>query len=204
VRDLARVCRAITLRDEASASILHGLTSELPRSEVTADPVWRLRPVDGKDRSAFLERAGVPAGPWLGVAVRNWTVGVDQEAWERELVAGIRGFAGPLGLGVLFLPFQQAKTPLQDDVGLAKRLAGGLDGLKTHVIAQPCSPEEWGGAIGACDLLLGMRLHSIVFACMTGTPAAALDYDPKVELHRSLLDPPLPSVKLAGLTAAGI
>ena len=48
--------------------------------------------------------------------------------------------------------------------------------------------------------LLGMRLHSIVFACMTGTPVAALDYDPKVELHRSLLDPPLPSVKLAGLT----
>ena len=204
VRDLARAARAITLRDGASAALLEELSSEMPRPDVTADPVWRLDPLEGAARAKFLERAGVPSGPWLGVAVRNWSVGVDQESWERELVAGVREFASPRGLGVLFLPFQQAKTPLQDDVGLSRRLAARLEGSKTYVLAEPCSPEDLGGAIGACDVLLGMRLHSIVFACMTGTPAAALDYDPKVELHRSMLEPPLPSVKLARLTAASL
>src|SRR5215471_10104550 len=204
VRDLARSARAITVRDEASARMLDGLSSESPRAEVTADPVWRLDPIEGDARAAFLKRSGVPDGPWLGVAIRNWTVGVDQQAWERELADGLRRFGASRGLGVLFLPFQQAKTPLQDDVGLAEGIASRITGIKTHVLAEPCAPEEIAGAIGACDLLLGMRLHSIVFACMTGTPVAALDYDPKVELHRTLLDPPLPSVKLAGLTSAGL
>jgi polysaccharide pyruvyl transferase CsaB len=173
VRDLARASRAITLRDGASAEILAGLSAEMPRPEVTADPVWRLDPIEGAARAEFLKRSGVPAGPWLGVAVRNWNVGVDQEAWERELVAGVREFVSPRGLGVLFLPFQQAETPLQDDVGLARRIASRMPELKSHVLADPCTPEELGGAIGACDLLLGMRLHSVLFACMTGNARTA-------------------------------
>ena len=33
--------------------------------------------------------------------------------------------------------------------------------------------------LGACELLVGMRLHSILFACMTGTPFVALGSTPR-------------------------
>ncbi len=204
VRDLARAARTITVRDEASARLLADLASDVPPPELTADPVWLLNPLKGQARADFLERSGIPAGPWLGVSVRNWNIGVDQARWEHELVAGLDAFARPRGLGVLFLPFQYATTPLQDDVGLSRRLAARLSGLPTQVLDRVSTPEEIGGAIAGCELLLGMRLHSVLFACMSGTPAVALDYDPKVAQHAALLDPPLPSIRLAEMTGAGL
>ncbi|HSF39828.1 MAG TPA: glycosyltransferase, partial [Thermoanaerobaculia bacterium] len=60
-------------------------------------------------------------------------------------------------------------------------------------------PEELAGVLGSCEIVAGMRLHSLVFACMTGVPFVALDYDPKVRLHARLLDPPPPVLPIAEL-----
>jgi polysaccharide pyruvyl transferase CsaB len=200
-RDVALAASGITVRDTASAEILRDLAGADLGVEVTADPVWRLIPAEGERLARLLEEAGLAGRRWLGVAVRNWNVGVDQARWEEELLAGIAPFAAEHGLGVLFLPFQHARTGLQNDLDLARRLRDRLHGVPAAVLERPCPPEELAGALGACELLVGMRLHSILFACMTGTPFVALDYDPKVPLHARLLDPAPPVLPIGDLAA---
>lgn len=41
--------------------------------------------------------------------------------------------------------------------------------------------EEFLSIIGNFDLLIGMRLHALVFAAVMQTPLLAISYDPKVD-----------------------
>ncbi|MCL2548856.1 MAG: polysaccharide pyruvyl transferase family protein, partial [Symbiobacteriaceae bacterium] len=43
------------------------------------------------------------------------------------------------------------------------------------------SVEQVIAAIGELDLLIGVRLHALVFAAIATTPAIAISYDPKVD-----------------------
>ena len=208
VRQVASSARALTVRDSQSAAMLEELGC--PPAEVTADPVWRLVRAERAASEALLAESGLNGGPWLGVAVRNWNavrnwkIDADQELWEEQLLEGVASFARAHRLGVLFIPFQHASTGLQDDVGLGRRLAARLTGLRTGVLERPASPEEVAGVIGSCSLLVAMRLHSLIFACMTGTPFVALDYDPKIALHAGLLEPAPSVIPLRELTGQGL
>jgi polysaccharide pyruvyl transferase CsaB len=42
-------------------------------------------------------------------------------------------------------------------------------------------PAEVLGLIGKCDLVVGMRLHSLVFAASRGIPFVPVSYDPKID-----------------------
>ena len=42
------------------------------------------------------------------------------------------------------------------------------------------NPEEIIGIISRLDLLIGMRLHSLVFAAVAAVPMVGLEYDPKI------------------------
>jgi polysaccharide pyruvyl transferase CsaB len=200
-RDAAQTAAAIAVRDSASADLLRELAGEGLPVEVTADPVWQLVPASGERLAALLAETGLAGRRFLGVAVRNWNVGVDQARWEEQLVAGIEPFAAERGLDVLFLPFQHARTGLQNDLDLARGLSLRLQRVKGEVLERPVSPEELAGILGSCEIVAGMRLHSLVFACMTGVPFVALDYDPKVRLHARLLDPAPPVLPIAELAA---
>ncbi|HSF40187.1 MAG TPA: glycosyltransferase, partial [Thermoanaerobaculia bacterium] len=200
-RDAAATAAAITVRDTASADLLRQLAGDALPIEVTADPVWQLVPASGDRLAALLEETGLAGRRFLGVAVRNWNVGVDQARWEEQLLAGIEPFAAERGLEILFLPFQHARTGLQNDLDLARGLAARLRRVRGEVLERPIAPEELAGVLGSCEIVAGMRLHSLVFACMTGVPFVALDYDPKVRLHARLLDPPPPVLAIAELQA---
>jgi polysaccharide pyruvyl transferase WcaK-like protein len=53
--------------------------------------------------------------------------------------------------------------------------------------------------IGHLRLLIGMRLHALIFAAIRGVPFVALTYDPKVSAFAREVGEPL--LDLAGLTA---
>ena len=110
---MALAAGGITVRDAASAEILRELAGADLGVEITADPVWRLVPAAGERLERLLAETGIAGGRWLGVAVHNWNVGVDQARWEEELLVGIAPFAAEHSLGVLFLPFQHARTGLR-------------------------------------------------------------------------------------------
>lgn len=202
VRDLASAAAAITVRDCESLEALAELGVRRTGIEVTADPVWALSPGEGPDLDRILEVEGIKDGRWLAVVVRNWPFAGEQEIWERELIEGVGRVARARDLGVLFVPFQHSPYPLQDDAALAQRLAATDAGFVAKVAqADGYTPKGIAGLLGACDAVVAMRFHALVFAAMTGTPAVALAYDPKVSHLASLMAPTVPCLRLESLAS---
>ncbi len=201
VRAVSRVASYISVRDRASGRILEELGVEAGRVRVAADPAWLVEPAGGDEVGEILRGAGHGGGDWIAVALRNWDVECSQEQWETGITRALRTLSLRHGLGIVFLPFQHLAARLQDDVGLAERLAEHLRDLPVAVIREPLTPSRAMGVIGGASLLVGMRYHAVLFAAARGTPTVALAYDPKVSLLVEELGGVAEVLGLAGLEA---
>ena len=67
-----------------------------------------------------------------------------------------------------------------DDIDAAEQVMK-LMKYPAHILLRRCSPSEMLDVISAFDGVVGMRLHSLMFASMAGIPSLGLSYDPKVE-----------------------
>jgi polysaccharide pyruvyl transferase CsaB len=171
--DLAKVA---TVRDAASADLLADIGVDVTRVETTADPAFALDIPTSESAWATLAELGLlNTRPILGVAPRPWTHGPSQETWLAELAAGIGAFADRENAQILLIPFH----PGYDDATIAS-LSQKLQPRVVHTLSGNLSAEQTAAIIGACDMLVGMRFHSILFAMLAATPAVAIAYDPKV------------------------
>jgi polysaccharide pyruvyl transferase CsaB len=183
VRGVADAAVHISVRDSESRDLV--VASGVPESRVlvTADPVFALD-VQGERHSAeeICRKAGVePRHPILGVALRPWAIGVDPAEWEAEVAAALEEFLRETNGTLLFAPFEKSPWTDKDDFEQAARIAAALPTKgRAAVIGEPLAPREMANVLSGCDAVLGMRLHSLVFAAMGGVPVTGLAYDPKV------------------------
>jgi polysaccharide pyruvyl transferase CsaB len=163
---LSRV-HAITVRDADSADLIRSLGVKGPaieQMEVTADPVFALPPqVTERVNKAASQR------PLVGVSLRPWP-GSEHilpplaEALAR-VPAGVRVQAWPL--------FRDEDLPQCEELA---RLLPDAD-----VIREPLQPREWMALAGWSNVVIGMRLHSLIFAAARAVPVLGISYDPKVD-----------------------
>ncbi len=184
VREVLSWADAITVRDTGSREVLRSAGFPEPeRVAVTADPVFRL-PVAPAGKHPGLDEALTPpvTRPLIGVAVRNWPGYPPADQWLPELAQALQGVARRTGGTVLFLPLQAYPVhPPTDDVEAA-RAVGRLmrDARDVRVIERYLPPRQADALVGACDVLVAMRLHAAVLALRHGVPCISLAYDPKV------------------------
>ncbi len=182
-RAVADAAVHVSVRDDASRELLRAAGVPEARITVTTDPAFALEPAaDAPSPADLCRAAGVePRGPILGVALRPWSLGVEQAAWESEVAAALQGFLDETGGTVLFVPFEKSPWTGKDDFEQAARIAAALPARdRAAVLGEPRPPREVAAILSGCDLALGMRLHSLVFAAMGGVPVVGLSYDPKV------------------------
>ena len=183
VRAAADTAVHLSVRDEASRALLAEIGVPAARILVSADPAFALEiPARAPAPAATCRELGIePRGPIVGVSLRPWSIGVDQAAWEARVVAALDQFLGRNEATILFVPLEKSPWTDQDDFAQAERLSAGLARRdRAAVLNRPLAPEETAGLLGACDLVLGMRLHALVFAARGGVPCVGLAYDPKV------------------------
>ncbi len=187
-REMVKVAHSladkITVRDVESKSSLEELGIESNRIEVTADPAFSMRPVDEGRARRILSEHGIDCSrPVIAVTARPWDYEITQSDWERSLAEPISELAHSKQAQILLIPFHKGYDdgPL---LRIREQLTASevfvLGNVPGNVLGNQYAPNEIAGVIGACDLLIGMRLHSILFAILTATPAIALAYDPKV------------------------
>lgn len=193
---------AASVRDRPSLELLWRLGVEVDRVSLAADPAYGLA-ADRATAAAVLERAGVDRQkPILGVCLRSWGREDQAPAWHAAVASALDGLIQTDGFVPVFIPFQRSSTEglLDDRRAIAGVRSRMVEKEATTVIPGEHAPEVVSGLVAHCDLLLGMRLHALIFAAQHGIAAAGLAYDPKVEHHMSALGAPELALDLERLT----
>lgn len=167
----------ITVRDAQSTELLAEMgipdkSGQAGQVKVTADPTFTLDPCPEDESLRLLDQVGLSAeDDIIVVSLRRL-----------DYLPGIPDF-GPDAIAALAAKELPAKLLLigmqsPDDLVMAKEI-----GEKTGVAYQheAWTPEQLLGVISRCRLVVGMRLHSLIFAAAAGVPSLGISYDPKVE-----------------------
>jgi len=179
VRELVELATFVSVRDRASLALLTACGVDASRIHAGGDLALLdlLRPA-GQER----QRDESGTRPLLGVALRHWSIGLDQGLWEREVARALDTYVEATGGELLFVPFQDGPDELHDDRRVASSVRSRMKrGTSARILSEGLGFLGVNDALGGCDLVLGMRLHSLVAATRECVPAVALAYDPKIQ-----------------------
>ena len=166
------------VRDEESRKLLISIGVPASRIRIAPDPGLYLAPNRDFTFEIF-RKAGAKLGeqPVLGVCIREWGDG----KWKFEVAAALDKFLETQNARVIFIPFQKETDALEDDAAAAQGVLSQMRHQdRARILSTVHSPEIVKGLLSSCTLVVGMRLHSLIFAAGAGVPAVALAYDPKV------------------------
>ncbi len=172
IKLVANRVELITLRDGESAELLKSIGVYRPPVYITADPVFSLRPTEEEVRNAesYLAQLGLKKDQGIiGISIRPW------ETFSDRQIAELLDRAAELGYPLLFIPLQH---PV--DLEYSLRIKNLMKSPATVVESQ-FSSTGLMGIISHLRLMIGMRLHSLIFSACVGTPFEGISYDPKVE-----------------------
>lgn len=169
----------IVVRDEASKEFLLELGIPSEKVVVTADPVLSLKPVSlerGKEilrNEGFSRREGANL---VGFAVKEKKL--DSEFVE-ELKLAIETLVREKNCQVVLIPFffKEDMAVIEE---LERRLKSAGLGECVCAVKHKYLTDEMMSLIGSMDVLVGVRLHSLIHAAIMGVPMIGISYDPKV------------------------
>ncbi|SES10563.1 polysaccharide pyruvyl transferase CsaB [Gracilibacillus ureilyticus] len=167
----------ITVRDRDSQQLLTSLGLK-QETVIVPDPVFGL---DARTFSSKWVEDSDITGSFVTVSVRDWPS--DQPFKER--IAGCLDGLVRDGYSVVFVPFHG-----DEDYRSSNELVGLMD-EDAYVMSADIPMEEKIAVIRESSLLIGMRLHSLIFASIVYTPFVAVSYDPKVDSFAKLMDQPV-------------
>jgi len=169
---IERCVDAITLRDGDSLYELKAMGVCSPEILPAIDPALFIEDMDGEALDALLKSCGIEdREAYICFCLRPW------EGFPRaaELFAGAADYAFERhGMKSVFLSMNRG-----EDAALA-RSAAALCRHTPIILDKSLSAAEAAGLISRMNALVGMRLHSLVFAAKNAVPTAGISYDPKV------------------------
>lgn len=174
-RATAKVLRSvdgIVVRDERSANLLTEIGVPRDKVVITADPVLRMQRVDKARGAEALARAGAPEqrGLTVGWAIRERDI---KSPFVAEIRACIRWLRETYNAESVLIPFHY-----EEDLAVCRAIAEQTDGASVCIQEKYLS-EDMLSVIGNMDVLVGVRLHSLIYAAIMGVPMIGISYDPK-------------------------
>lgn len=165
----------ITVREENSKKDLIAMGVHPDCIFVTADPVIDMSCPDEAVGQAVLSELGLDmseSGKRIAFALRS------KDFRDETAYAGLTRVIEMLlerEITVIFLPFHYT-----EDMFIIQRLKTNF-GNRIHTLVERHSTQEVLSIIRLMDLLVGVRLHALIFSAVARTPLIALSYDPKID-----------------------
>ena len=148
-------------RDSNSVAVLKEMAVSRPRVMLSADPTVNLSKASSVVVAKAFTKEHVPTDiPKIGFCLRSWP-----GFTHPEYVAAAADYAYQrYGLHPVFIPIELPK-----DIEIAKRVASFMQ-APFYALQERHVVEELIGMLGEMRLVVGMRLHSLIFATSCGTP----------------------------------
>jgi len=205
---MRQVCQSIellTVRDAASKSHLRDLGITRP-VHIAADSVFSLLRMTPED-----DRSGLSEGkrkPTLGVNARPWLyrlediplesrdicgpfggTSVDYRAFKEAMAAAVDAVKRSKGIRVVFFPISCLKKPPDEfDPDILEEIANLMhDWDDVEIMEWAESIDDMIGAMKQFAVVVGVRLHALVFAALCRVPMLAIAYDPKIPAFMKLI-----------------
>ncbi|RKQ34319.1 polysaccharide pyruvyl transferase CsaB [Oceanobacillus halophilus] len=161
IRHIFNKTDGITVRDQDSQNLLKEVGVE-KKSILVPDPVLSIL-LDQLERN--------PKENTIAVSVRDWPT----EIHYKEIIADCLDSLVQSGYDIIFVPMH-GKQDQKASEDIANLMVKG-----SQMFPPDASLEEKIAVISEANLLIGMRLHSLIFAAIGNTPFIAISYDPKID-----------------------
>lgn len=185
VRMVVNRVDAITLREKLSEADLKNIGVKKPNMEVTADPAFNLLSISDADAKNIFKHEGIPLDKQtVGVSVRSWQKAkYGEEDYITALAKSCDDIA-KTGKNIVFLPMEYPR-----DINISQRVRDKMQ-AKSYMFQKRYTPSQMLGIVGCFDVMVSMRLHTLIFAATKNVPMVGLIYDPKIEYYLQELDMP--------------
>lgn len=175
----------MTFRDYLAFNHSKSLSITRPLIEITADPAFSFFPRK-KLNFKILQSELNNGSPLVGFCVRGWYgMGDSEEIFKRinKIIQEIiRFLIKEKKFKIIFIPL--SFNVKSDDRQAAYELVSNLDSFllkNITILDSEYNPEEIAELLGEMDMVISMRLHSLIFSAIQGIPIIGLNYDPKVK-----------------------
>lgn len=175
IASVFRRCDYISVRDSESASLLHSMGIARGGIQVVPDPVMGMALPEG---AAVVGTTGGAELPVVGVSVRFWNADRSELA---KLAEGLASLCRRCAVHIRFLPFH---VPGDDEASrfVIEQMGNVAEhGCTVSIAAATEHPYEMLREVSRCRLLIGMRLHSLIYAASLEVPLLGISYDPKID-----------------------
>jgi len=163
----------ITLRDFKSEKTLEDIDVK-NNIYVTADPVFTLEASQDARISDILTREGIPTDkPLVGISVRKWR---NTENLKKVVARAVEYINNNYNARVLMIPMHYP-----EDLEISNEIKEIANCPDCYVLKENYCVEDIIGIINKLELIVAMRLHSLIYAATQAVPMIGLVYDPKVE-----------------------
>lgn len=178
IKSVFRKCTYVSVRDEQSRELLQSMGLDRKNIEVVPDPVMGLSLSEDMD-AAPESSESADSLPVIGISVRYW----EQDRRELEALAqGLIKANREVTLHLRFLPFH-TPSDIEASRFVMEKLKGEITehGGQVSICEDAIHPQDMLREVGQCDVLIGMRLHSLIYAAGRRVPLIGISYDPKID-----------------------
>lgn len=164
----------ISLRDNLSKEYLEELGVKNNNIKVTADPVFTLKATDENLVKDILKNEKIPIDkPIVGISIRRWN---DDQKVLTEFKKTINYLVNTKQVNVILIPMH-----FKEDIEISNRLLELTNLEGCFILRNEYPVENILSIIKKMDLIISMRLHTLIYAASQVTPMIGVVYDPKVE-----------------------
>jgi polysaccharide pyruvyl transferase WcaK-like protein len=163
----------VTLREESSAQELESLGIRKPEIIVTADPALGLEPAPSEEVNQIFAHEGIyEDGPLVGFYIRKWT---GYESYSSIIAKAADYLSEEYNAKAVFIPLH-----FPSDLEVAEDIASKMK-HPSYVLRSRHGIGATLGVVKKLDMVLGMRLHALIYSVSLAVPVIGLIYDPKVQ-----------------------
>lgn len=186
IRAVYNRARYISLRDRESAKLLHRIGVQGVPVDIVSDPVMGI--AISREDMAFTDTADQveqqpssqeieKSKPVIGVSVRPWRPDRLDLLKVAEALQGI--LDQRLDVQLHFLLFHPSRDRVASEY-IIKQM-GQAYAPRIRLFDTGDNPKEMLELVNTCDLMIGMRLHSLIYAAAYRIPMIGISYDPKID-----------------------